>query len=164
MVVSQGAIGKPVTQSADVAQAIDSWRPKQGLPWTKIGLHAVLIFWCTVVLFPLLWVVLLSLKSLPDAYQRWIWPKDFIEPLFNHYKWVWTERGTVRTNFANSVLVTVGTVICATVVSVLAGYALVHLNLSDPASAWLDQRDMVADPALHSVERGNLNVHHARHL
>jgi ABC-type glycerol-3-phosphate transport system permease component len=128
MVVSQGAIGKPVTQSADVAQAIDSWRPKQGLPWTKIGLHAVLIFWCTVVLFPLLWVVLLSLKSLPDAYQRWIWPKDFIEPLFNHYKWVWTERGTVRTNFANSVLVTVGTVICATVVSVLAGYALVHLK------------------------------------
>jgi ABC-type glycerol-3-phosphate transport system permease component len=128
MAVNQASIAKPDTITTSHGQVIEAWHPKKRLPWSKIGLHAVLIFWCAVVIFPLLWVVLLSLKSLPDSYQRYIWPHNFMEPLFSHYKWVWTERGTVRTNFINSVLVTVGTIICATVASVFAGYALVHLK------------------------------------
>lgn len=128
MTTGETAISQPAARAATVSSVIEAWHPKRGLPWSKISLHAVLIFWCVIVLFPLLWVVLLSMKSLPDAYQRYIWPKDFIEPLYSHYKWVWTERGTVRTNFINSVMVTVGTVVCATTASVLAGYALVHLK------------------------------------
>ena len=128
MAISESTISQPAVHAAAVSRAVEAWHPKRGLPWSKICLHLVLIFWCAVVMFPLLWVVLLSLKSLPDAYQRYIWPKDFIAPLYSHYKWVWTERGTVRTNFINSVMVTVGTVFCATTASVLAGYALVHLK------------------------------------
>lgn len=128
MAVSQASIGQSAARPVDDARVIEAWHPKRRFPWQKVGLHAVLIFWCLIVVLPLLWVILLSLKSLPDAYQRYVWPKDFMEPISAHYKWVWEERGTVRTNFVNSVLVTVGTIICATVTSVMAGYALVHLK------------------------------------
>ena len=128
MAVNQATAEQMIPYTTTDGRAIEAWHPRRRIPWSRISLHAVLIMWCIVVMAPLLWVVLLSLKSLPDAYQRYIWPNQFIEPLTTHYRWVWEERGTVRSNFVNSVLVTVGTVICATVVSVLAGYALVHLK------------------------------------
>ncbi|MEA2583675.1 MAG: multiple sugar transport system permease protein [Thermomicrobiales bacterium] len=106
----------------------DVWHPKRGIRWGVIVRHAVLIFFCLSVLLPLFWVVLLSLKSLPDGYQRYVWPKNFMEPLFEHYDWVLTRRRDVIQNFKNSVLVTSGTVILSTVTAVLAGYALVHLR------------------------------------
>ena len=129
MAVNQAALEQTAIYTAEDGRVIEAWHPrKKRLPWSKIGLHAVLVFFCLVVIGPLLWVVLLSLKSLPDAYQRYIWPQNFMDPILAHYKWVWTERGTVRTNFMNSVLVTIGTIICSTVASVFAGYALVHLR------------------------------------
>lgn len=105
--------------------------PKKGLPWRAIGRHAVLILMCLWVLLPLLWVVLLSFKSLKDGAQRYIWPNEFVSPLFTNYEFVLTKPrvvGPVWQNFQNSVLVTTLTVIFATVAAVLAGYALVHLK------------------------------------
>jgi ABC-type glycerol-3-phosphate transport system permease component len=106
----------------------DVWHPKRGIRWGVIARHAVLIFFCCSVLFPLFWVLLLSVKSLPDGYQRYIWPKHFMNPWYGHYDWVLTQRRDVIQNFKNSVLVTTGTVIFSTITSVLAGYALVHLQ------------------------------------
>jgi ABC-type glycerol-3-phosphate transport system permease component len=105
--------------------------PKQGFNWKAAGRHLFLITMCLWVLLPLLWVVLLSFKSLQDGAQRYIWPKAWIDPFFTNYEFVLTKPrvvGPVWTNFQNSVLVTGLTVLAATVVSVLAGYALVHLN------------------------------------
>src|SRR5688572_14882354 len=104
------------------------WHPKRGIRWGTVARHAFLIACCVGILLPLFWVVLLSLKSLPDGYQRYIWPHNFMEPLFGHYDWVLTQRRDVIVNFRNSVMVTTGTVILATITAVLAGYALVHLR------------------------------------
>jgi ABC-type glycerol-3-phosphate transport system permease component len=104
------------------------WHPKSRFNWGAVARHAILIFFCALILFPLFWVVLLSLKSLPDGYQRYIWPHNFMEPLLGHYDWVLTQRRDVIDNFRNSVMVTTGTVILSTVTAVLAGYALVHLR------------------------------------
>lgn len=106
--------------------------PRKGLPLKAIGRHLFLIVMCLWVLLPLLWVLLLSFKTLQDGSHNWIWPKNgFIDPILKNYDFVLNNPrkvGPIWTLFKNSVLVTTLTVIAATVTSVLAGYALVHLK------------------------------------
>jgi ABC-type glycerol-3-phosphate transport system permease component len=98
--------------------------------WTSIVKHGILLVACAVILFPLFWVLLLSIKSLPDAYTNRIWPHDFE---FGAYSRVLTAIETLPQNLQNSIVVTVATMLITTTVAVLAGYALVHLRT--PAKA-----------------------------
>ena len=96
---------------------------------------------CLWVLLPLAWVLMLSLKTLQDGAHNWIWPRNgFIDPILDNYDFVLNNPrrvGPVWAVFKNSVLVTSLTVIAATITSVLAGYALVHLKT--PAQRLLTQ-------------------------
>jgi multiple sugar transport system permease protein len=93
--------------------------------WGTVARHAILIFFCIIILFPLFWVLLLSVKSLPDAYTNRIWPRHFD---FSHYGWALSHIETLPRNFANSVMVTAATIAITSTCAVLAGYALVHLR------------------------------------
>ena len=115
------------TRALDQAES-EIWHPKRGVKWGTIGRHAYLIILCLWVLLPLGWVVLLSLKSLPDGTQRYLWPENWVDPLYLHYQFIWEKQRAVVTTFKNSVLVTSLTVVASTITAVLAGYALVHLN------------------------------------
>src|SRR6476661_3720705 len=113
----------------DVEQtATEAWHPKRRIKWGTIGRHVFLITLCLWVLLPLAWVVLLSVKSLPDGTQRFIWPQHFVDPIYAHYKFVIEKATAAVISFKNSVLVTALTVIASTITAVLAGYALVHLR------------------------------------
>jgi ABC-type glycerol-3-phosphate transport system permease component len=90
-----------------------------------IAKHLVLILTCGIILFPLAWVFLLSIKSLPDAYTNRVWPHDFD---FSHYGEALTGIDTLRQNFQNSIMVTAATMLISTTIAILAGYALVHLR------------------------------------
>jgi ABC-type glycerol-3-phosphate transport system permease component len=90
-----------------------------------VAKHLVLILTCGIILFPLAWVFLLSIKSLPDAYTNRIWPHDFD---FSHYGEALTGIDTLRQNFQNSIMVTTATMLISTTIAILAGYALVHLR------------------------------------
>jgi multiple sugar transport system permease protein len=94
-------------------------------PWGGIVKHGILILACVIILFPLFWVMLLSIKSLPDAYTNKIWPNDFD---FSSYSRVRTSIDTLPKNIENSIIVTVATMLITTAMAVLAGYALVHLK------------------------------------
>jgi ABC-type glycerol-3-phosphate transport system permease component len=94
------------------------------IPWGSIAKHGILGFACVVILFPLFWVLLLSIKSLPDAYTNRIWPHHFD---FSSYHKALTSIDTLPQNFQNSIIVTVATMAITTTIAVLAGYALVHL-------------------------------------
>ena len=89
-------------------------------------LHGILIFFCLLVLVPLAWVVLLSVKSIPDAYTGSFWPEHFD---FSHYGYVFGHIPTLVQNMVNSIVVTLSTVIITSVCAVLAGFALVHVRL-----------------------------------
>ncbi len=106
--------------------------PKKGISLKAVGRHLFLIIMCLWVLLPLTWVLLLSLKTLQDGAHNWIWPQNgFISPILKNYDFVLNNPrkvGPIWTLFKNSVLVTALTVVAATVTSVLAGYALVHLK------------------------------------
>jgi ABC-type glycerol-3-phosphate transport system permease component len=87
--------------------------------------HATIIFFCLIVLVPVAWVLLMSVKSIPDAYAGNLWPKQFD---FSHYRYVFEKMPNVLQNFKNSIIVTFATVVLTSACAILAGYALVHLR------------------------------------
>lgn len=115
----------PSTRMRTKEELEASYRPDHRVPTWTIVRHLVLIGFCLIVIFPILWVILLSVKSLPDAYQNYIWPKKFD---FSHYAYAWEKIPTLRHNYWNSIFVTTVTVAITTVCATLAGYALVFLR------------------------------------
>lgn len=87
--------------------------------------HAVIIFFLIIIILPLAWVLMMSIKSLPDAMRGDFWPRKFD---FSHYSFVFQRIHTLPINLFNSIYVTAATVLITTVCAVLAGYALVHLK------------------------------------
>ncbi len=87
--------------------------------------HAVINLFMLIILLPLLWVLLLSIKSLPDSMRGSLWPRVFD---FSHYGYVLEKIDTLPINLFNSIYVTGATVVITTICAVLAGYALVHLK------------------------------------
>ncbi len=91
-----------------------------------IARHLVINFFVLIILLPLAWVLLLSIKSIPDAYTGALWPENFD---FSHYAFVLQKIDTLPRNLFNSVYVTLATVFITAVCAVLGGYALVHLRV-----------------------------------
>src|SRR5579863_370497 len=87
--------------------------------------HAVINFFMLLILAPLAWVLIMSVKSLPDAMRGDFWPRTFD---FTHYTYVFERIATLPVNLFNSIYVTASTVLITTFCAVLAGYALVHLR------------------------------------
>jgi ABC-type glycerol-3-phosphate transport system permease component len=88
--------------------------------------HAIIIFFCLIILLPIAWVILMSIKSIPDSYTGSLWPQEFD---FSHYSYVFKKMPNVLQNFRNSIVVTFATVVITSLCAVFAGYALVHLRL-----------------------------------
>jgi len=103
-------------------------RPAPG--WFKqnraaIVRHGVIILFMVIILLPLAWVLMMSIKSLPDSMRGDFWPRRFD---FTHYSYVFERIATLPVNLFNSIYVTTATVLITTFCAVLAGYALVHLR------------------------------------
>ncbi len=109
---------------AQASASRGSKRPK--IKWGAIARHVILAIFALIIILPLVWVLLLSVKSLPDAYQNEIWPKTFD---WTHYGYSLQKIPTLPQNYWNSILVTLGTVVVTTVCAVLAGYAMVFLQV-----------------------------------
>src|ERR1700759_4892901 len=77
--------------------------------------HAVINFFNLIILLPLAWVLLMSVKSLPDAMRGDFWPKHFD---FTHYAFVFHRIATLPINLFNSIYVTAGTVFITTACAV----------------------------------------------
>lgn len=88
--------------------------------------HVILVGFALTVVLPLLWVLVLSVKSVPDSVQNYLWPQVGFD--FSHYGYVLENISTLPRNMLNSVIVTLGSVVITTVSAVLGGYALVHLQ------------------------------------
>lgn len=119
-------LAKSTTRTGPVeAEAAAPHRPR--FHWTHVAMHAIIIFFCLIILAPIAWVFLESVKSIPDAYVGNLWPQTFD---FTHYTYVIQKIPQIWINMGNSIIVTVSTVIITTVIATLAAYALVHLRLS----------------------------------
>lgn len=87
--------------------------------------HLVINIFMVIILAPLAWVLMMSIKSRPDAMRGDFWPRKFD---FTHYSYVFQKIDTLPINLFNSIYVTSATVLFTTAFAVLAGYALVHLR------------------------------------
>src|SRR5271163_2899370 len=87
--------------------------------------HAVINFFLLIILLPLAWVLIMSVKTLPDAIRGDFWPRHYD---FTHYSFVFERIKARPYNLFKSVYVTFFTVLITTVCAVLAGYSLVHLR------------------------------------
>ena len=99
--------------------------PGQRRGWRSVTGHAVINVFNLIILLPLAWVGMMSIKSLPDAMRGNFWPRKFD---FTHYSFVFERIATLPVNLFNSIYVTAATVLITTVCAVLAGYALVHMR------------------------------------
>ena len=112
---------------ASIAEEAATYRPPT---WWELNRGVVLrhvvinIFMLTIIL-PLIWVLLLSIKTLPDSMRGQFWPRSFD---FSHYGYVFQKIDTLPINLFNSIYVTGATVLITTACAVLAGFALVHLK------------------------------------
>jgi ABC-type glycerol-3-phosphate transport system permease component len=87
--------------------------------------HGIIWIFMAIILLPLVWVLIMSVKSLPDAMQGALWPSRFD---FSHYGYVFQKIETLPINLFNSIYVTAGTVLITAICAVLAGFALVHMR------------------------------------
>jgi ABC-type glycerol-3-phosphate transport system permease component len=87
--------------------------------------HAVINFFMVIIILPLIWILLMSVKSRSDAMKGNFWPTKFD---FTRYRYVFENIDTLPMNLWNSIYVTTGTVLFTTTCAVLAGYALVNLR------------------------------------
>lgn len=111
-----------------VHPGIGAIRPRRGWLARNKGavlLHTVIAFFMLVILLPLLWVLLMSVKTRPEAMRGDFWPQTFD---FTHYGYVFQKIDTLPINLFNSIYVTTATVLITSLCAVLAGYALVHLR------------------------------------
>ena len=110
------------------AAPIDLYTPTQTWFARNRGLiirQGVINLFMLIILMPLGWVLMLSIKSLPDSMRGQLWPRKFD---FTHYSYVIDNIDTLSKNLFNSIYVTSATVLITTFCAVLAGYALVHLK------------------------------------
>jgi len=112
--------------AARAREAEATFPKRRRLPLGTILLHATIIIFCIIIVLPILWVLLRSITSIPDAYTGQLWPTQFD---FSHYGYVFEHIPGFFRNFTNSVVVTLSTVFITSICAVLAGYALVHLRL-----------------------------------
>ncbi len=97
-------------------------------PAPKVATYAVLFFWTLVVLFPLYWVVVTSLKAqiVVDTGPFYLPFIDF-QPTLSAWDFMLFENNTVGP-YINSVVVSLGSTFLAVLIGSLAAYALVRIR------------------------------------
>lgn len=104
-------------------------RPVGGVPFGErlisIATHAILILWSLLLLLPLLWMIMTSLKTDREIFFS---PWEFPEALqWTNYARAWNE-AQIGDFFLNSVLVTAGSVTLTLLVGSMLAYTLARFD------------------------------------
>ncbi len=107
-------------------------------PATTFILNALVALCALVLAFPLIWIIMMSLKTQGDIMA---WPPTFIfTPTFENFRVLFdaaqagaTSYGTIKIDFltpiTNSVIIATGAVVVSLIVGVPAGYVLARRNV-----------------------------------
>jgi arabinogalactan oligomer/maltooligosaccharide transport system permease protein len=119
----------PAAVAADPVESVADTRPprarRERSTLASIGLHATLILATFSALFPILWVVLSSIKPASEIRRTEI--KIFSSPTLDNYRTLLTDTD-FPTWFLNSVVVAAFTMVFGIAMSATAGYALSRFN------------------------------------
>ncbi len=97
---------------------------KQRLFWERTMLYCLVIVLVIAVMFPFLWLLIMSFKPRADLFA---WPpKLFFTPTIDHYVGLWDSEFTK--SFWNSLVTSVGSTVAAMVLGVPGAYALSRMS------------------------------------
>ncbi len=92
----------------------------------RLLLNCLVVGLVIAILFPFIWLLILSLKPLEDMFA---WPpKLFFTPTLEHYAGLW--RGDFPKSFLNSLFTSVGSTVIAMLLGVPGAYALSRMPAS----------------------------------
>ncbi|MBV6714064.1 carbohydrate ABC transporter permease [Paenibacillus chitinolyticus] len=92
-------------------------------PFWRIVVNLLLIVWAIMVLYPLVWTVLGSLKDNQQFFQGDPWDLPKFPLLFSNFSYVW-DKYQFGGYFMNSIIVTVVSVLAGLVLSAMTAYIL----------------------------------------
>ncbi|MFF2157115.1 carbohydrate ABC transporter permease [Paenibacillus chitinolyticus] len=92
-------------------------------PIWRIVVNLLLIVWAIMVLYPLVWTVLGSLKDNQQFFQGNPWDLPQIPLLFSNFSYVW-DKYQFGGYFMNSIIVTVVSVLAGLILSAMTAYIL----------------------------------------
>ncbi len=107
-------------------------------PGTRFGLNLLVVACATVIAFPIVWIVLMSLKT---QSQVMAWPPQFVfKPTLENFRVLFdaaqsgaTSYGSLKVDFLhpviNSVVIALGSVIVSLLAGVPAGYVLARKDI-----------------------------------
>ena len=98
---------------------------QQTLKWERFWLHVLVIVLVLLVMFPFVWLLVMSFKTVDDIFA---WPpKWFFTPTIENYTGLW--QGDFPNSFANSLITSVGSTAIAIVLGVPGAYALSRMSM-----------------------------------
>jgi multiple sugar transport system permease protein len=98
---------------------------QQSLKWERFWLHLLVIVLVLLVMFPFVWLLVMSFKTVDDIFA---WPpKWFFTPTIENYTGLW--QGDFPNSFANSLITSVGSTAIAIVLGVPGAYALSRMSM-----------------------------------
>jgi len=104
----------------------------------RIGLYAIIIFWCFVCLFPFYWLLTTSLK-MPLHVSRGplYFPGIDFEPTLEHWQYLFNEQwDSLWRHFRNSLIAATGSTIFAVAFGAMAGYGLARYQYNWKGLRW----------------------------
>lgn len=95
------------------------------LKWQRFWLHALVIVLVLLVMFPFVWLLIMSFKTIDDIFA---WPPKWLfVPTIENYTGLW--EGDFPKSFANSLIVSVGSTAIAILLGVPGAYALSRMDM-----------------------------------
>ena len=95
------------------------------LRWQRFWLHVLVIVLVLLVMFPFVWLLIMSFKTIDDIFA---WPPKWLfVPTIENYTGLW--EGDFPKSFANSLIVSTGSTAIAIVLGVPGAYALSRMAL-----------------------------------
>ncbi len=98
---------------------------RKQLWWHRFWLHVLVIGLVLLVMFPFIWLIVMSFKTIDDIFA---WPPRLLfTPTLENYTELW--RGDFPKSFVNSLVTSVGSTVIAIVLGVPAAYALSRFEM-----------------------------------
>lgn len=95
------------------------------LKWQRFWLHVLVIVLVLLVMFPFVWLLIMSFKTIDDIFA---WPPKWLfVPTLENYTGLW--EGDFPKSFANSLIVSVGSTAIAILLGVPGAYALSRMEM-----------------------------------
>lgn len=97
-------------------------------PFARLITYGLLLLWTGAVVYPLVWTLFGSLKDNPQFMLKQPWALPEFPLLWENFAYVW-ERYGFHSYFANSIIVTVGSILLSLLLSSTTAYVLARFAI-----------------------------------